>query len=438
MKRTHIGLGLLLWLLVGCDLKPAEPPAPEAPVPPTQASTTTAPAVVPDAQGLPPGEKSPPPPVVATLEQKMQAARDAHALGWSLYQELAREPGNVALSPFGLSTALVMTSIGARSSTLDAMRKALHLSLEGDTLHAAYQALREELEPGFDTYVLEMGSRLWLPRGTSVAEDFRYPLQAHYGAGLAALDWSQPESAVANINGWVAQQTRGRIMKLLPNTALSGDERLVLTQALFFEAPWARSFDAKATEKAPFASSQGRVEVDMMHAHARFYYGEVPGAQLLTLPFEGKRMEMVVVLPRERTGLLEVEKQLSPEKLAAWMQQMRERPVQVWLPRVSLSSTHTLSQALGALGMAEAFGGGADFSGMLNGKEPLRLSEVHHQVFFEVDEKGARAAGATAVRVAKNGHGPKHPEFRADRPFVFLIRDVTTGNVLLLGRVSKP
>jgi serpin B len=362
--------------------------------------------------------------------------------GFELYGRLRGEAGNLFLSPFSISTALGMTAAGAKGKTLEDMRKVLHLP---DDAHAAFGAvlksLNDEPDPKKRGFTLTTANALWAQKGYPWRPEYKTLVTTNYGAGLFDVDFrTAPEEARGTINDWVAKETRDKIKDLLPQGTVTRDTRLVLTNAIYFKGDWQDPFKKEATKDLPFTTTGGKaVPAPLMHRSGGYQYAETDAFQVLDLPYAGKRISMTVILPRAVDGLAAVEKELTGEKLNATLKILRmERQVQVYLPRFRTEKSFNLNEPLQALGMKSAFRG-ADFSGMHTGKEPLDITDVVHKAFVDVNEEGTEAAAATGVVVGLTSAAPtKSKTFKADHPFLFLIRDHKTGSVLFLGRVANP
>jgi serpin B len=259
-----------------------------------------------------------------------------------------------------------------------------------------------------------------------------------YGAPLEEVDFiGGTEAARVAINVWTAKQTNDKIKDLIQPGILNTDSRLVLANAIYFKAAWMNPFDVKRTAAAKFFATPDRaVPVPTMNAslHTRFFKGESFSA--LELPYAGRELSMILFLPHKVDGLADFEKQLSAAKLLAWLAKLADHQVQVSLPKFKLTATFQLNEVLEDLGMSDAFSAKADFSGM-SSRDKLFISAVVHKAFIDVNEAGTEAAAATAVGIAKESV-PQPAVFRADHPFVYLIKDNRTGALLFLGRVVDP
>ena len=382
--------------------------------------------------------------LVATLSagepQKMTAlVQGNNAFGLDLYGQLRRPPGNLFLSPHSIATALAMACGGARGDTAAQMARALHCTLAEDELGPAYAALDGELNAGGKTdYQLSIANRLWGQKRFPFLDSYRELTARCFGAPVEELDFQQPEAARSTINRWVEEQTHEKIKDLLPAGSISGDTRLVLTNAIYFLGNWQKQFEEKATRDAAFYPAAGKeTQVPMMYQQSHFRLGAADGLQLLELPYKGERLSMLVLLPDQRDGLPKLEASLSAGKLEGWLKTLVRREVRVSLPKFKLSSQFILNDPLSALGMTLPFGDKADFSGM-DGRRDLYISVVVHKAFVDVNERGTEAAAATGIAMKAMAMGPPPAQFRADHPFLFLIRDEPSGSILFFGRMAEP
>ncbi len=358
-----------------------------------------------------------------------------------LHASMATVQGNRFVSPFSLSTALNMAAAGARGETLRQMLAVLGLP-EGDDPHPALGRLLRQVKAARSRKVeLRAASALWRQRGLPLLADYARQMRDCYEAGLQQANFAEaPEEARQAINEWARGETRNRIRALIGPGVLTPRTRLVLTNAVYLKGAWQKTFAADDSREESFLYQPGRTApVTMMHQTEALPYFEERDLQVLELPFAGGELGMVVLLPRRVDGLADLEKQLTPEDLERWLQGLGERKVAVTLPRFKLTGSYRLEKLLQDIGMKDAFSPRADFGGMDGGREKLSLGAVVHQTFLEVNEEGAEAAAASAVEVQTISL-PKMAQltFRADHPFLFLVRHRPTGSVLFLGRYTDP
>jgi serine protease inhibitor len=360
------------------------------------------------------------------------------AFALDLYAELKAAKGNLFFSPYSISTALAMTYAGARGNTAAQMAVTLHFPTDSKQLHDRFASLQAGLAAIQERGRIELrtANSLWPQIGYVLLKEFLSLAVETYGASVAPVDYGYPSAASEVINAWVEDETAGRITDLVSPSVLGSLTVLVLANAIYFKGDWASQFDPASTGDAPFwVTPTEELAVPMMAQRRRFRYGETESLQVLELPYAGGSVSMIVLLPWERDGLADLEAALTGDNLAGWTGHLQEREVLVYFPRLKMSQGFRLENALTSLGMGDAFGA-ADFSGM-DGSKGLFISAVLHKAYIDLDEEGTEAAAATAVAVARS-LGPRPPTFRADHPFVFLIRENSTGSILFLGRVANP
>lgn len=370
-----------------------------------------------------------------------------NAFGTELYSQLALAKGNLFFSPSSIETALAMTYAGARGDTAQQMAKVLHLP-EGVEVHKGLAAFFRELnaEKGADgkprRFQLTVANALWGQKEYKFLPEFLTLVKDNYGAGLEEVDFIRArEAAARTINAWVEGKTNNKIKNLVLPDALTSLTRLVLTNAIYFKGNWARQFDKKLTKDEPFhLSPEKEVQTPMMNIKSKYGYGEGDGYQVLKMLYAGDELSMVILLPKKNDGLAELEKSLTEENLTKWISGIREREVIVAMPRFKMEARFELGDTLTKMGMADAFSETkADFSGM-TGKKDLYIARVIHKAFVDVNEEGTEAAAATAVIMATKSAmvRPKPLVFRADHPFLFLIRHEKSGAILFAGRLMNP
>jgi len=368
------------------------------------------------------------------------AVRGNNAFALDLYSILKKEKGNLFLSPYSISSALAMTYGGARGETAEEMAKALHFTLSTDRTHPAFS----ELDTAFDKIQekgqvqLHIANSLWPQIDYHLLPEYLKLIKQYYGVSITPVDYVKAaEEARKLINTWVEDKTKDKIKDLIPPGDLDPVTVLVLVNAIYFKGNWASQFDPKRTTKSDFSLfGDAKTQVSMMYQTGKFGYGEIEGAQLLELPYVGRELSMVIVLPKKPAGLSDVENQFTTKNSDAWLSRISEQDVNVYLPKFKVTwGTFELNKPLQALGMLKAFSSGADFSGM-DETRTLFIGLVLHKAFIEVNEEGTEAAAATAVVMKRSA--PRIHTFRADHPFLFLIRDNVTGSIVFLGRVIDP
>jgi len=358
------------------------------------------------------------------------------AFALKLYGELGSAEGNLFFSPFSISSALAMTYAGARHNTAKEMKKVLHFQLYQTQLDSAFKRLNHELEANAhkDGQKLNIANGLCLTGG-DVSKGFKTLLKDNYDAELFS-------GGLDKINGWVKEKTDGKIEKILED--LDPNSVCVLLNAICFKGTWESQFNKSSTLDAPFKVSAGKqVTARLMYQKSDFQILEKQDFQAALIPYRGKDLSMIIFLPREVDGLAKLEKQLTSQNLRQWLEELEKAPIQkieLFIPKYKLETGYDLVPPCKAMGMLDAFdsSGKADFSGMGWPKGKLWISQIKHKAFVEVYEEGTEAAAATAVGIQTTAVRRSYPIFRADHPFLFLIRDNQTGSFLFMGRMIDP
>jgi serpin B len=400
--------------------------------------------------GEKPAEDRPAPVASVDASAKQTLVSGQNELALELYKKLGQvgssSQKNLFFSPISISTALAMTYAGAAGKTSSEMHKALHFGLDRPNVHAAFQALMKENNPTKKSAGSELvlANKIFVQKGFAILSDFKETLERFYGASAENVEFKKSRQAAAKINGWVKKQTREKIEKLVEPTAFDSLTKLVLANAIYFKGKWRSEFKEEATKPRPFfLTPKTKAKVDTMYQEGELRYGATPSHQLLELSYEGDELSMVILLPKKKGGLASLEKKVNASRLESWLKTMRKRKVKVYIPKLELEWGRSVKAELMALGIKTPFSDKADFS-RINGEsgdKGLYISDVIHKAFVEVNEEGTEAAGATGVVMKVKGAPmpPKAvPVFRADHPFMFLIRNKKSGLILFMGRAADP
>jgi serpin B len=388
----------------------------------------------------------------ASAADRQSLAQGNTAFALDLYRALNTEEGNQFFSPFSISLALAMTYAGARGETAQQMAEVLHFNLPPEKLHPAVNALDQELASRKDLqngtgkdgkgFRLNIVNDLWGQKDYTFLQEYLDLLAKNYGAGMRLVDFKgSPEASRKQINDYIAEKTEQRIKDLIPSSAIDPYTRLVLTNAIYFNAAWLHPFTKELTRDEDFTLLDGsKVQAPMMllpgSEQLRYLKGQ--GFQAAALPYENDDLAMLLLVPDD--GNFEAfEAALDGDELAGILADMQSTPVVVQMPRFTFESEFMLADPLMAMGMQDAFNpDDADFSGM-NGDRELYISEVIHKAFVGVDEAGTEAAAATAVIMRVESAPPSDPVvMTVDRPFIFMIYDAPTSTILFLGKVTNP
>lgn len=403
-------------------------------------------------------------PCADSASEGKAAAAAANAFAIDLYKAIRKPDGNLIFSPYSVSTALAMAYAGARGKTSSQMAKALHLKGEQSKVPEQYRTLNERILSAAKggTVQINIANALWAEKSCQFKKEFLDSVRISFAPPswflrlpvvkqVAHAVWDDnksivhqvdflhaPDTARKSINNWVEGQTRDKIKDLLAPGTVTSDTRLVLSNAIYFKGLWEDQFEKRLTRPRAFHCLDGKeVIVPMMVQRKSFGYAEVPGLQVLEMPYKGRDLSMAVLLPAKEKPFEEFEQSLTSDNLDNWLGRLEKQLVEVYFPRYKVTSEFGLETPLTELGMTDAFLPKiADFSGMTGNKE-LFIGFGIHKAFVEVNEEGTEAAAATGVGMITGEPRPS-PVFRADHPFVFFIRHKPTNCILFLGRVTNP
>jgi serine protease inhibitor len=370
-----------------------------------------------------------------------ELARADNRFGLEVFNQLlaARPQENVFISPLSIALALQMTMHGASGQTYDAMAGTLGVAgFERADVAAGNRALRDELAMSDKRIRLDIANSLWLRKGVKLNPQFVTDCGKYYDAAATSLDFAGAD-AVPTINGWVSKHTNGRIDKIVGQ--LRPEDFLVLVNAVYFKASWAKAFDSTLTAPRDFYLASGNtVRRRMMQRTAEFGYKSDLVMQAVALPYGDGRVSMYIFLPRDKAGLDRVMEGVETENVSALFDGFAMKKGDVVLPRFKLEFEQSLTKTLQALGMGLAFAPQASFSDMLQPPATARISDVLHKTFVEVNEEGTEAAAATGVVMTLTAMPPREEKFSlvCDHPFLCVIRDDATGAILFLGAVYDP
>lgn len=351
-----------------------------------------------------------------------------------------KEKGNIIYSPFSLSVAMAMTYEGARGETAEEIKRVFHYPDDHQVLRQGFSELIARVNRKDKKYELRTANALWAQKDYPFLPEYFKMVEKYYGGKVTNVDFiNETENSRLTINRWVEEQTNNRIKDLIPPRVINALTRLVLTNAIYFKGLWEIQFKKSDTKEEDFyLTPEQKVRVPMMSLQdVKFNYLENEKLQLVELPYVGGEISMLVLLPR--TDLAAVEALLAAGKLDELRAGMSEEKIDLYLPKFKFETKYLMGGEqgiLGRMGMPTAFSLAADLSGM-TGRQELRVTEVVHQAFVEVNEEGTEAAAATAVIVGIKMVQQK-PVFRANHPFIFLIQDRASGAILFIGRVMDP
>jgi len=377
---------------------------------------------------------------ISAVDQVAAVATGNTVFGSRLYQQLKDEPGNIIMSPFSVSGVMAMVAAGAGGDTLSQVQQGMSFP-SSEELALGYKDAIPALRTN-ENFTLEAANSIFAQSGFAILDAYRETLHQHFHAAIQETDYSDGKASARLINDWVEKITQSKIKDLIKPDMLNPLTRLVLVNAIYFKGDWASKFDVKKTTDEDFHLDDGSTKkVPMMRQTKKFQFAILDelSASMLELPYTGDRLSLQLVLPGRGNNLAALEQKLRTADLQQLFDSNKgEDKVAVTLPRFKLEQTIPLTDQLQQLGMTDMFvGGKADFSA-IDGSRNLYVSEVVQKAFIEVNEEGSEAAAATGAVMMMRSMPMPPEEFRADRPFLFFLRDKLTGMLLFQGRVSDP
>lgn len=376
--------------------------------------------------------------------KKTDLADGINSFGIEMYTELTDlNKENVFFSPLSVSQALAMTQAGARGKTAEEMQKVLRTGDSPEQTANAFASLNKSLIQEEGSVKLMLANALWPQKNYKFLPEYFNLIQDQYKAGIEYIkygDNAEREKGRKQINNWVSKKTAGHIKDLVPENAIGPSTRLVLTNAIYFLGVWEQSFDPQLSVELPFMllSGENAMVYFMSRTDDAMYYSD-EDVKVLELPYDQDRLVMDIILPAKKGGLAELEEKFNPTNYNKWIGGMKAKPVVTLIPRWRSEASFELGKPLLAMGMRSPFSTDADFSGMTGSKD-IFISRVIHKAFIEVTEKGTEAAAATAVTMKETVAEPNTDQvfFRADHPFIYVIRDKESGVIIFAGRLVNP
>ena len=362
------------------------------------------------------------------------------------YAEMSKKNGNVFFSPFSLSAALAMVLGGAKGATADQIANVLQLNPNQKNLHGEYEILLNLLTSNDKQTQVAIANALWGQKGLAILPTYQDLLRTNYKNELQTVDFAaNPQAAASAINAWAEQNTNGHIKNLVQANLFNSDSLLVLANAVYFHGRWENEFSEYSTEPDDFWLDKAqKFSVPMMNQTDHFSYFADASLQAIELPYKSIKYSMIVLLPKERDGLAILEKQLNADSLGKYVAGLEKKEVKLFLPKFELEANLSLKEFLSNLEMPLAFQNEADFSKIANNHRRIKLDAAIQKTFLKVNEKETEAAAVSAMGGVAGGVArftsppPPPPIFRADHPFLFLIRETATNSILFMGRIINP
>lgn len=359
---------------------------------------------------------------------------------FDLYDQINDKEENVFFSPYSISSALAMTYNGARGKTKEEMAEVLNFGQSRWKLSENYSGLNKHIKGlSSDKIQLNIANSIWGQQDYSFEKYFLELNKKHYGAGIKQVNFKENHKAIRKeINKWVEEKTNQKIKDLIKPNVLDHMTRMVLVNAIYFNGKWEHPFKKENTfEDKFYIYSKCETKTEFMYQKLSLQYHEDDIAQVVEIPYSGKTLSMMVILPKEKYGMEKLESYLDNKLYKNYNKSLSTYKVELTFPKFELKDDYQLNDPLKNMGMKRAFGEGADFSGMTGSKD-LFINNVVHKTYVKVNEEGTEAAAATGVVMRKTSAIMETKEFKADHPFIFIIKDNKNDTILFMGRIMNP
>ncbi|MFK3868640.1 serpin family protein [Psychrobacter sp. 4Dc] len=374
--------------------------------------------------------------------EKVTTANNQFAI--AMYRQINGHTGqaddNVFFSPYSLSTAMAMLYAAAEGETKAQIQKTFYYP-SMDILNPNSAALYNQFNKPNPDYKLATVNDLWMEQGLTPTKSYVDTVQRYYGGQVTNLDFeSNPNPSRLIINKKIAQHTNQLIPELLPKGSIKPITVAVLTNAIYFKGDWKVPFEVQSTTEQPFYNHIGTSpNIKMMQLQEHFGYSEDKQVQVVQLPYKGDDLSMLVVLPKskDKAAMQQLVQDLSADTIKQWSKDLVTQEVNVHLPKFKLEASYQMKNLLTDMGMPRAFEKGAGFN-LFDNSPPIKIDDVYHKAVVIVDEKGTEAAAATGIVANATAASAPPPVFKADHPFIFMIKDNKTDAILFLGQVNKP
>lgn len=378
---------------------------------------------------------------LTTTEKSAKIIAADNQFGLELFRSInssATEQKNTMISPMSVSLALAMLYNGTDQATKTQMEAMLHKSgLTADDINQNYKDLVSALASHDPKVELNIANAIFYKNTFPIKPDFATTNQNYYQAEVAGLDFTKTTETLKTVNGWVNSKTKGKIDKIIDS--VNPDDIMYILNAIYFNGEWTYSFDKGKTSDQSFTREDNLVvQTSTMNIENSFNYYNDSNFEMLEMPYGSGKFSMVVLLPKTGNKTNDIISSLSTDNLTNWFSKLSESKKNVFMPKFEFKFDKSLISNLEALGMIDAFNASkANLSGISEAAQ-IYVSEVMHKSYIRVDEKGTEAAAVTGITVGVTTAGPDTSVFRADHPFVFLIREKDTNSILFIGKVIDP
>ncbi len=376
-------------------------------------------------------------PIILTTDQK-QIVASSNSFGLEIFKQVATiaETGeNVFVSPLSISLALSMLYNGAARTTKDELTQGLgYVGLSDEQVNIANRDLIKALMKADPKVVMEIANSIWYKNDFEVKQSFLATNKDYLNADVRSASFDQ--STIGLINSWVSDKTHKKIESIIDE--IPDNVVMYLINAIYFKGIWQYKFDKAKTQKLDFTLSSGnKKQVDFMIQEGSFEYFQNNLLEAVNLPYGDGNFSMMVLLPNEGKTYKDILAAMNGQNWATWNNSLGKANKKIYLPKFKFAYKKLLNNDLSALGMPIMFTDNADLSG-INSEADLYVSKVLHKTYVDVNEEGTEAAAVTAVEIGVTSVGPDALTFKADIPFIFVIREKESNALLFMGILNEP
>lgn len=378
-----------------------------------------------------------PVPIELTTSQ-VKLIESGNSFSFDIFRKIAAaedQSKNLIISPLSISYALSMTLNGAGGPTRDAILNTLKISgITLEEINTSYKNLTEALLNIDKRVLISIANSVWTENDFPVKKQFIDILTGYYNAESKQFDINDA-SAPAKMNQWIEDNTNGLIKDMIDE--LDPAAVMLLINAIYFKSKWKSQFDPDETIDDNFYKSDGVQEkVPMMKQKSKFKVYEGTGFTVGEFPYGQGNFVMDIILPDTQNGISSLLPSLTASAFSGWIGKLQEKEVDLSIPKFKYDFKKKLKNVLTDMGMGIAFRDGADFSN-ISANASLAINDVTHQAFIETNEEGTEAAAATVVEIVLT-MAPEQFIFKADHPFLYIIRETTTNSIVFMGSVTDP
>ncbi len=360
---------------------------------------------------------------------------------FDLYQALKDRRENFIVSPYAVATGLSMLNDGVKNETRTEIQKALHFSLSVTPLLQSINQYMHINAEKVTTSQLSVLAAVWLQKNQSLLPSYKFSLERNFKYSLTPLNFEPLSAALSQINGWMAAQSKRKINQIISYQDLSKDLQLMITTGFYWKGEWAQPFSLKETKKAPFIYRQHSFNVEMMQRTDMYAISKQEDFIVLNIPFKpfqegGAQLGLTLLLPNENVDLKKVDNLLTIENWYQWIAELKPQFIELFLPKVRLETKSDLADTLKKMGIKSAFDVSADFSGI--SEQKIHLNKFIDKALLNIGEGGSDVMALRIISSVEKQEELSAESIKFNRPFLFIVQEMTTHLIISIGKIEQP